>query len=72
MKNMKKVTVEIPGDWLERAMKVSKEGITPTVRKAVQAYALQDVYEQIRSLRGKLKFNIDLEASREDRLYDRH
>ena len=64
---MRKITVEIPEALLERALASSREGITGTVRRGLTLVAAGRAYDELRRLRGKLRFGIDLEALREDR-----
>ena len=53
---MRKVTVMRPKDLLDRAVKASGLGITPTIRKGLQAIAAAEAYAELRRLRGKVKF----------------
>ena len=63
----RKITVEVPEDLLDRAVEASGEGITATVRRGLELVAAGRAYEALRSLRGKVRLNIDLESLREDR-----
>jgi hypothetical protein len=67
MAETRKITVEIPEDLLERALASSGEGITQTVRRGLTLVAAGRAYEDLRGLRGKVRFGLDLEALREDR-----
>jgi hypothetical protein len=67
MAEMRKITVEVPEDLIERALESSQEGITGTVRRGLTLVAAGRAYEELRQLRGKVKFGIDLKALREDR-----
>lgn len=64
---MRKVTMMLPADLIERAMKVTGKGLTPTVRESLAQTARSAVYERIRTMRGKLKIDLDLDRLREDR-----
>ena len=64
---MRKITVEVSEDLLERALDSSREGITRTVRQGLTLVAAGPAYEELRQLRGKVRSGIDLEALREDR-----
>ena len=55
---MRKVTVLLPDDVLRRARRVSKKGITPTLRESLQAYASRDVYDRLLKMRGKGGFSL--------------
>lgn len=69
MKAEKKITVMLPEDLLDRAMKASGEGITPTLRKGLELVAAKNVYKELLKLKGKYRdgLAIDLDASRKDR-----
>jgi hypothetical protein len=64
---LKKITVEVPADVLKRAQKRSGEGVTGTIRNALNDYAGSEWYEKILALRGKVHFTESLESIREDR-----
>jgi hypothetical protein len=63
----KKVTVMLPVELLERAMKASGEGLTPTLRKGLEAVAAKDAYQKLLKLKGKFDLGIDLQDLRKDR-----
>lgn len=63
----RKITVEVPEELLERAVECSGEGITATVRRGLELVAAGRAYDALRSLRGKVRLNVDLERLREDR-----
>lgn len=67
MRTPKKVTVEIPADLLRKAQKSTGEGITGTIRKGLELVAASRSYEELRRLRGRVAFSIDLRKLREDR-----
>ena len=67
MAEMRKITVEVPEDLLDRALAWSGEGITGTARRGVTLAAAGRAYDDLRCLRGKVKFGIDLDALRKDR-----
>jgi hypothetical protein len=66
MSAVKKITVHVSADVLRRAQKATGEGVTPTVRQALELLAAAPVYDGLRALRGKVKFTVNL-----DRLRDR-
>lgn len=57
METARKITVEIPGELLERAQQASGAGITQTVRTGLQLVAASKTYERLRQLRGKVRFS---------------
>jgi hypothetical protein len=64
---LRKVTMLLPADLVERAMEVTGKGLTPTVRESLEQTARSAVYERLRTARGKLKIDLDLDRLREDR-----
>jgi hypothetical protein len=62
-----KITVHVRKDLLHRAQRVSKSGVSDTVRKGLELLAARDAYDQLLKLEGKLKVTIDLDELREDR-----
>ena len=67
MNKPRKITVEIDGDILERAQKATGEGVTSTVREGLELVVTSRSLQKLRSLRGKVRFTIDLRDLREDR-----
>lgn len=61
-----KVTVELPVELLDRARASTGEGITGTIRRGLELVAATRAQEQLRALRGKVKFSIDLDELRSD------
>ncbi len=66
MKSARKVTVELPADLLRRAQKSSGDGVTATIRKGLELVAAGEAYRDLRKLKGKVSFSIDLESLRDD------
>jgi hypothetical protein len=67
MKEQRKITLFVPEELLEKAQKSTKKGITETVRKGLELVAASQAYEDLRKMRGKVKFSIDVSRLREDR-----
>jgi hypothetical protein len=67
MAQAKKVTVDVPEDLLRRAQKATGEGITATIRSGLRLVAARDAYEELRRLRGRVRFSVDWRELREDR-----
>lgn len=61
-----KVTVELPAELLDKARKTTGEGITGTIRRGLELVAASRAQDQLKALRGKVKFSLDLAASRRD------
>ena len=60
--------MHVPEELLKKARHQTGEGITETVREGLRLVAAGRVFDQVRKLRGKVKFSIDLDDLREDRL----
>jgi hypothetical protein len=67
MSDNRKITVEIAGDLLDRALEATGKGVTETVRRGLTLVAASGAYDDLRKLRGKVRLGIDLAALREDR-----
>ncbi|MGH9368084.1 MAG: hypothetical protein ACRD3M_10470 [Thermoanaerobaculia bacterium] len=67
MSAAKKVTVQVPRDLLRKAQKSTRQGVTATIRRGLELVAAERAYEQLRRLRGRVTFSLDLDALREDR-----
>ena len=63
---MQKVTVLLPRDLVQRATAATGEGLTPTIRRGLEAVARAAAYERLRQLRGKVKLSINVDELRED------
>ena len=67
MSGTRKITVEIAEELLDRALEATGKGVTETVRRGLTLVAAGSAYDELRQLRGKVRFGIDLAALREDR-----
>jgi hypothetical protein len=63
---LRKITIEVPADLLERATTASGQGITPTIRRGLELVASSAAYARLRRMKGKVKFSIRLSKLRED------
>ena len=57
MDTVRKITVEVPLELLERAQEASGAGVTQTVRTGLQLVAASGTYARMRKLRGKVRFS---------------
>ena len=64
---VRKVTVVLPRDLLDRAVKASGKNITATIRMGLELVAAKEAYAALRNLRGRYKPSISLDELREDR-----
>lgn len=66
MSNNRKITLEIPQDLLRKAQRSTGEGVTATVRRGLELLAASTAYEELRKLRGRVKFSVKLRELRKD------
>jgi hypothetical protein len=55
---MRKLTVIVPEELLEKATRATRSGVTPTVRMGLKLLAARDAYARLRRLRGKAKLSL--------------
>jgi hypothetical protein len=67
MRERAKVTVELPAELLARAQRSTKQGITATIRRGLELVASSQAAAELRKLRGRVKFSIDVARLRDDR-----
>lgn len=63
---LKKLTLEVPEDLLVKATSVTGKGITATVRKGLELVAAGGAYAKLRTLKGKVRFSVDLATLRDE------
>jgi hypothetical protein len=61
---LKKVTVNLPAETLARAQQITGHGITPTILEGLLEIARREQRSALRSLKGKIHLEIDLERTR--------
>ena len=64
---VRKITVHVPQDLLEKAQKETGEGVTETVRQGLSLVAASRAYDHLRRLRGTVRLKIDVAELRRDR-----
>lgn len=62
----RKITVELPEDLLREAQRVTKQGITPTLRRGLEILRAQRAYERLLEMRGQVRFSVTLDDLRDD------
>jgi hypothetical protein len=67
MSALRKITVEVSAHDLEMAQELTGEGVTETVRAALKKLANIRAQNELRKLRGTVKFSLTLEEMRHDR-----
>lgn len=63
---LQKVTVLLPKDLVRRAVRASGEGLTPTIRRGLEAVAATEACQRLRRRRGQVKFSINVGELRRD------
>ncbi|HEX5229723.1 MAG TPA: hypothetical protein VFW44_18550 [Bryobacteraceae bacterium] len=64
---LKKVTIEVPEDLLEKAQQATGSGITQTIRTGLQLVAASQAYKDLLQARGTFQFSRTLAELKEDR-----
>ena len=64
---IQKITAHIPSVLLKEAQESTGLGITETIKAGLEKLAKAKVYQEIRKLRGKVKFSIDITELRKDK-----
>ena len=67
MTEMKKITAFVPARLLASAQEETGVGISETLRIGLQKIAHERFYKGMQELRGKVDFEYDIDASREDK-----
>ncbi len=65
-RQLKKLTIEVPAELLERATTASGKGVTPTVRRGLELVAAGGAYGRLRRFRGKIRLGVKLSELRKD------
>lgn len=63
----KKVTVHLPVDLLKEAQEFTNMGVTETLIFGLEQVNRIKVYEELKKMKGKIKFSIDLDELRKDK-----
>jgi hypothetical protein len=72
MSEMRKITAILPADLLETAQAHTHQGVTETLRLALEHLAHSAWSRRLLELEGKVRFDTDLDTLREDREFDDH
>jgi hypothetical protein len=67
MKELRKITVEVPEELLARARAASGDSLTATVREGLRLVAAGQAFKSLRAQRGKVRFSLPLASLRDDR-----
>ena len=61
---VRKITVNVPADVLDEATRITGKGVTATVIEGLTELRRRDMRSALRRLKGKVRFSLDLEATR--------
>lgn len=64
MTAIKKITIHIPVELLERAQEATGQGITETIRRGLQIVATKNAYAGLRQWRGKIQLDPNYKKTR--------
>ena len=64
---LRKITVEVSAHDLEKAQELTGEGVTETIRVALRKLASIRAQDELRKLRGKVKFSMTWQEMKYDR-----
>jgi len=67
MNEMRKITVEVPSDQLERLQDYTGAGVSETVRAALTRLDSIRAQKELLKLRGKVKFSMTWQEMKYDR-----
>jgi hypothetical protein len=67
MTKARRVTANLPEDFLRDAMEVSGKGITDTLVAGLRLVRQSGAHDRAMPLRGKITLDVDLDESRERR-----
>ena len=62
-----KVTVQVPASLLKDAQSITGAGITQTITAGLEKLAASAAYQELFSLKGKHRLELDIDVLREDR-----
>jgi hypothetical protein len=72
MSDMRKITAFVPTELLETAQAFTGEGVSETLRIALERLARAEWCDQMLALRGQVQIEVDLVELRKDREFDAH
>ena len=67
MVGIRKITVHVPEDLLDKAQRETGEGVTETVRRGLALVAAGRAYDRLRRMRGTVRLAVNLDELRADR-----
>jgi hypothetical protein len=72
MSEMRKITAFLPAEVLDAAQANTGQGVTETIRLALERLNHAEWCRKMLALEGKVRFDFDLDELREDREFDEH
>lgn len=66
IRKIQKITVHVPQNLLESAIKATHKNITETVTAGLENIVQKKAYEDFRKLKGKVNFSINFDELRND------
>jgi hypothetical protein len=66
MSQMRKITVQVPEELIASVQADTGKGVTEVMREALEQMRQRQALRKLRSLRGKVRFGVDLMALRRE------
>ncbi len=67
MASTQKITIEVPTATLKRALQITGQGITATVRHGLELVTARHAQQELLRLQGKVKFSKTWQELKDDR-----
>lgn len=67
MEQVRKITIEVPEELLQKARQATGTGVTQTIRSGLELLAASQAYARLRQLRGKVRFSRTVTQLKADR-----
>jgi len=61
---LRKITVNVPEEALQTALRVTGKGVTPTVVEGLRELERRQKRSALRALRGRVRFELDIQETR--------
>jgi hypothetical protein len=62
--SVRKITVNVPSDVLDKATRATGKGVTATVIEGLEELRKREMRSTLRRLQGRVAFSLDLEKTR--------
>ncbi len=63
---LRKLTIMVPEELLDQALRESGEGIAATVQNGLRLICAQNAYKKLARMRGKVRYTLSVDELREE------